>query len=61
MNLLEHHILEILEEEKIKHDGEDYCKVTVKVDCYGCIETKQEIFSKDEWETITKNFTYLAL
>lgn len=60
MNLLEHHILEILEEEKIKHDGDDYYKVTIKVDCYGCIETKQEIFSKDEWEKVKNAMCYVA-
>ena len=56
MNLLEHYILEIIEETQI----DNYVRVTVKVDCHGCQETINRVFNKEEWEEAKEKGFFMA-
>lgn len=61
MNLLEHHIDRVINEEKcISPHGTEYIKVTMLVDCYGVKEQTEELFLPSEWKKTKKNGYYLA-
>lgn len=61
MNLLEHYIEKIINEEKrISPQGTEYIKATMLVDCYGVKEQTEELFLPIEWEQAKAQGYYLA-
>lgn len=67
MNLLEHYILEVIEvkpyvskTKMFKDNGEKCVEVTLKVDCYGRIETRTRVFWEDDWEKAQRDGFYMA-
>jgi hypothetical protein len=56
MNLLEHHILEVLEENKYG----DYVTVKIKIDCYGVKEITEHTTTIKQWEKEKKQGYFLA-
>lgn len=62
MNLLEHYIVEIISEQKIQNpeDGREYYRVNAIVDCYGCEEQINNLFTIDEWEQVKAKGYYMA-
>lgn len=62
MNLLEHYIDEIISEQKIQNpeDGREYYRVNAIVDCYGCEEQINSLFTIDEWGEVKAKGYYMA-
>lgn len=60
MNLLEHYIKEIHEEEILVFEGKTYVKADITVNCHGRVERKKDIFAVSEWEEAKKRGYYMA-
>lgn len=62
MNLLEHYIVKIISEEKIQNpeNGREYYRINAIVNCYGCEEQINRLFTIDEWEQTKGKGYYMA-
>lgn len=60
MNLLEHYIVKIISEEKIQEYGREYYRINAIVNCYGCEEQINRLFTIDEWEQTKGKGYYMA-
>lgn len=62
MNLLEHYIEEIINEEKVQSpkSGKWYYRVNAIVNCYGAKEQINSLFLIDEWEQAKAKGYYMA-
>lgn len=60
MNLLEHYIEEIISEEEVNHNGENFVVAKVKVNCYGNVNVDEHITSKRMWEEEKLQGYYMA-
>ncbi len=61
MNLLEHYINKVINEEKcISPQGNEYIKATMLVDCYGIKEQTEKLFLPSEWEKAKEQGYYMA-
>lgn len=63
MNLLEHYVLEVLEApmRHITDDGNSYCTVRCRVECYGRISIGQVFcHTAEEAKAIRPGYMYLA-
>ena len=62
MNLLEHYIDEIINEQKNQNPetGREYYRVNAIVDCYGQKEQINRLFSINEWEQAKAKGYYMA-
>ena len=64
MNLLEHHIKEIIsvepyEAEWTKKHDKKFLEIQVVTDCHGCIEESSTIESEDNWDKIKEQGYFL--
>lgn len=69
MNLLEHYIIRVLEEEDVTQQYKIHCgeepketliRVFVIVNCHGTVYTDERIFGLSEWEDIVKKGYYVG-
>lgn len=62
MNLLEHYIVKIISEEKVKNpnSNDEYYRVNAIVDCYGQEEQINRLFLLDEWEKAKEKGYFMA-
>lgn len=63
MNLLEHYVLEVLEAptRHITDDGNSYCTVRCRVECYGRISIERVFcHTAEEAKAIQPGYMYLA-
>lgn len=63
MNLLKHYIKDILEETRIKApewSNDKWVKVKMIINCYGNVETVENIYLVDVWENIKKKGYYMG-
>lgn len=68
MNALENYLVEIIKIEKCNDEwtqedwakDKEYIYVTAKFNCYGCISTERNVYSRDEWNKIVKRGYYIG-
>ena len=60
MNLLEHYIKEVIDEDYVQKYGKNWAKVKLIVDCYGVTEETTQLFLYDDWQKVKRQGYYMA-
>lgn len=60
MNLVEHHILEVISEKVEVHGGKEFMVAVCKVNCYGRVSEDIHLASVDGWKEEKSRGWYLG-
>lgn len=63
MNILEHYLVKIISEERVKAtgtEGAELIKVVAQWDCYGAVSEETDYYSPSEWKKIKEKGYYLG-